>query len=644
MTMFHALRLGWLARVGESPDESSNDRLGRQILVYGGVLMSGGGVLWGALSLGFGLPRPAVVPLGYVVLTALNLWLLARTRNFPRARVVQVLLSLLLPFFFQWSLGGFVASGAMMLWAMLSLVGSLTFSSARESLVWVALYCVLTVVSGLVDARVVAVAPFEPQPPVVRLFFVLNITLISVSVFGLAISLNQRQRSAIVALEAGEATNRELTGQLRAAVLAREEDIERLQAAKAQLGELTATLEKQVQARTAELEAALLRAEAGTRTKGEFLAVMSHEIRTPLNGILGTTELLGLSRLDDEQREHVQLVRRSGQLLLTIINDVLDFSKIEAGKLVLHPRDFDLRAELGGVVGLHRPLAQARGVALELELPAELPTLVRADPDRLLQVVGNLLSNAVKFTHRGRIGVRVSSESVPEGARERISVEVADTGIGMDADALGRLFTPFTQADSSTTRRYGGTGLGLAICARLVERMGGSISAESQPGVGTTFRFDFLVEQATTTTAPEKELSGSEGSGLRVLLVEDNAINQAIGARLLRLQGCHVEVASDGQEAVERARTGEFDLVLMDVQMPVLDGMGATRAIRALPLGHQPRIVALTANAFESDRQACFVAGMDAFLSKPLRLDLLAWELLETREHLRARTLLERSA
>jgi len=642
MTTLQARRLGWFADLGESPGESSNDRLGRQILVLGGVLMSGGGVLWGALALGFGLLRPSVVPLGYVVMTALNLWLLSRTRNFPRARVAQVLLSLLLPFIFQWSLGGFVASGAMMLWAMLSLVGSLTFSTARESLIWVALYCVLTVVSGLIDAQVVAVAPFVPLTPVVRLFFVLNITLISVSVFGLAISLNQRQRSAIVALEAGEATNRELTGQLRLAVLAREEDIERLQAAKAALGELTATLEKQVQLRTAELEAALLRAEVGTRAKGEFLAVMSHEIRTPLNGILGTTELLGLSQLDDEQREHVQLVRRSGQMLLTIINDVLDFSKIEAGKLELHPRDFDLTAELEGVVGLHRPLAQVRGVTLELELAPGLPRRVNADPDRLLQVVGNLLSNAVKFTHHGRISVRVTSE--PENGRERISSEVSDSGIGMDAAALSRLFTPFTQADSSTTRRYGGTGLGLAICARLVERMGGRVSAESQPGVGTTFRFDFLADHATTAAKVPEQLSGSEGTGLRVLLAEDNAINQAIGARLLRLQGCHVEVAGDGQEAVERVRRGEFDLVLMDVQMPLLDGMGATRAIRAMPLSHQPRIVALTANAFESDRQACFVAGMDAFLSKPMRLELLAWELLETRERMRERTLLERSA
>ena len=223
-----------------------------------------------------------------------------------------------------------------------------------------------------------------------------------------------------MALEAGEATNRELTGQLRLAVLAREEDIERLQAAKAALGELTATLEKQVQLRTAELEAALLRAEVGTRAKGEFLAVMSHEIRTPLNGILGTTELLGLSQLDDEQREHVQLVRRSGQMLLTIINDVLDFSKIEAGKLELHPRDFDLTAELEGVVGLHRPLAQVRGVTLELELAPGLPRRVNADPDRLLQVVGNLLSNAVKFTHHGHLGAgERKGAHLERGVRQR---------------------------------------------------------------------------------------------------------------------------------------------------------------------------------------------------------------------------------
>jgi signal transduction histidine kinase/CheY-like chemotaxis protein len=591
----------WRPSIGAHPGEGEHAQLQRHLLLLGGTLMSCGGLVWGGISLWFGLLGPSAVPLGYVLATGANFAWLHVSKNFARARTTQVLLSLLLPFLFQWTLGGFVNSGGVMLWSMIALVGSLTFSSAKNSVGWLAVYCALTLLSGAVDDAAIARAPFTASPQVVRWFFVLNISVISLIVFGLAILLNQRQTEAITGLIEGQRMNRELTEQLKAAA---------------------ASLEEQVHARTTELESALVRAEAGTRTKGEFLAVMSHEIRTPLNGILGTTELLELSHLDREQHDRVRLIRRSGELLLNIINDVLDFSKIEAGKLELTSVAFDLASELDAIVQLHRAEA-APGVEIETVFQPNVPARVTADPTRLAQIVGNLLSNAVKFTHHGRIVLSVAAASRASGSW--LEFALSDTGIGIDPEAQARLFQPFTQADSSTTRRYGGTGLGLAICARLVERMGGAISVESTLGQGTTFRFHIVCEAAAAEPVRTQKGLRSLRSpiSMRVLLAEDNAVNCAIASKLLEAIGCEVVVAGDGERAVELVKQSNFELVLMDVQMPVLDGLAATQAIRAIATLQQPRIVALTANAFESDRHACLAAGMDDFVSKPVRLEEL---------------------
>ena len=593
----------FLTDIGRREDEAANDRNGRQLLVLGAVLMSCGGLVWGTLSILAGARMAASIPLGYVAITLVNLGVLANTRAFPRARLTQLLASLLLPFLFQWALGGFVASGGVMLWSMVSLVGALTFSNARESLVWVGLYCALTIFSGLIEPWLVA--PISLSTGQTRFFFVLNISVISATVFGLVIVINVRQRTAILSLENAES----------------------------RLRELTSNLESQVQARTRELESALVRAEAGTRAKDEFLAMMSHEIRTPLNGILGTTELLALSALDVDQRSYVGLVQRSGDLLLKLLNDLLDFSKIEAGKLELNPTDFDLRREVEGVVGLHTPPARERSIAVTVDWGAGLPARVRADSLRLSQVIGNLLGNAIKFTSEGQVTLSVRSHQV--GARRRLDFTVTDTGIGIEPDHLHRLFRPFSQADGTTTRRFGGTGLGLAICARLVENMGGGITVESQPGIGSTFRFWVLVDESSEQSAqhaPDDPTTGSEGQGLRVLLAEDNPMNQTIGLALLRRLGCEVTLARDGEEALTMVSEQDFELVFMDVQMPRRDGLSATRAIRALDRV-QPRIVALTANAFDEDRNACLQAGMDDFIGKPLKLENLRRQLREARAH-----------
>jgi len=382
-------------------------------------------------------------------------------------------------------------------------------------------------------------------------------------------------------------------------------------------------LEALVVERTAELRDARDRAEAGTLAKSRFLATMSHEIRTPLNGVIGMIELLRGTPLDARQQDYLDSLLQSADTLLAIVNDVLDFSKIEAGRIELEQRGFDPLRLAQDVLTLMRPLADPKGLTLTLRAGA-LPARAVGDPNRLRQVWTNLLSNAIKFTARGEVGMALHAEPLAAGGW-RLHGEVSDTGIGIAESQRDRVFEAFGQADSSTTRRYGGTGLGLAITARLVALMGGSITLSSVPGVGSRFGFTALLAAADPVPAagaaePEAADHPRPLERLRVLVAEDNPVNQTIAITVLERMGITATLVADGRAALQAVADGAFDVVLMDMQMPELDGVQATRAIRALGASvAQPWIIAVTANAFEQDRQRCLAAGMDDFVAKPYK-------------------------
>lgn len=563
-----------IVAIGDRPGDDAEERAKHRLLLFAGTLMSGGGILWGSISAYGGLWEQSLVPYGYVVVTALNFAALAVWKNFRLARLVQVGASILLPFLFQWVLGGFGPSGSMMLWGMVGLIGSLSFEEVGASFRWIILFLVLAVVSAVLEARAVLVVPAGLGGHRLSvIFFGLNFTVVPSVVFGLALYFARSRAAAISSLAK---TNAQLAVSKR------------------------------------EAEEASQRADAANEAKGRFLAVVSHEIRTPLHGVLGLTNLVLDSDLTPRQHDLLTQALVSAESLLAIINDVLDFSKIEAGAVTLERIPFRIDEVLDKLTSAATALAMKRGIEFVLQVEGVPPVLV-GDPTRLGQILINLVSNAVKFTGEGEVVVHLRGER--EGSGIRLEASVRDTGIGIPKEIQSGLFEPFAQADDSTTRRFGGTGLGLSICRHFVELMGGEIAVESEPGVGSTFRFTarFGCGEQGERAIPEQL------DKVRALIVDDNESARDVLSGYLQGFSIAADAVESAEQAIEAVRDVEYGLVLTDLRMPGMDGIELIRRLRDNPRTAKARLLLVTAFGRRQDRENAEKAGADGFITKPVR-------------------------
>ncbi|MCX7165223.1 MAG: response regulator [Rhodocyclales bacterium] len=601
---------------GFLPTDDADLRLKKTALTLVPLIVGPAAFVWGLIYFFLGHSLSASIPMSYAIISTASLAYFFRTKNTHFIQGSQLLLVLLLPFLLMWSLGGFAAGSMVMIWALFSPVAALMFMEKRIALMWFLAYFVLILVSSLIDGYVAAV--IAPLPDLARgIFYLLNMGCGSAGLYLLvSFSIHEEKR----AIESLKDEQRQLN--------ASSADLDRAnQALNAEIAERERVEEELIKARDL--------AEAANIAKSAFLANMSHEIRTPMNGILGMASILRREGVTPKQADRLDTIDRSAQHLLAIINNILDISKIEAGKFVLEEVPIALDSLLANVSSILSERARAKGLSLGVETEPLPPTLV-GDPTRLQQALLNYATNALKFTEHGSVTLRIRRQSETEDS-VLVRFEVQDTGIGITPEALSRLFSAFEQADNSMTRKYGGTGLGLAITRRLAELMGGDAGVDSTPGVGSTFWFTARLKKGSgtvltrTATNADGEMLIRQGyGGSRILVVDDEPINREVARMLLEDTGLVIDTAEDGAEAIALAQKTAYAIILMDMQMPKVNGLEATRQIREMPGYRDTPIIAMTANAFAEDRARCFEAGMNDFLTKPFDPDTLFTTLLRS--------------
>jgi signal transduction histidine kinase/ActR/RegA family two-component response regulator len=567
--------IDFLKKVGVADTDTEEDILQKNFMLYLGCAMSVGGIVWGTICISLGLILQCTIPYGYAVLTFFNFCRFNKTKNFNSTRFIQVLLSLFLPFAFQFVMGGFVASGGAMLWAIISLITALTFISFRNAFYWLSLYILFTITMGIIDKY--SVLAYEPSSTISSTFFVINFIFISSIVFGLSYYFIGSRISALQNAEEAK----------KNAVIA-------------------------------------------SKSKSEFLANMSHEIRTPLNGVIGFIDVLKNTKLDDTQKQYLNTVGQSAHSLLNIVNDILDFSKVESGKFELSFDKTNLRDMGEQLINLTSITAKEKGLKLLLKISEKVPDFIVADEQRLRQVFINLMGNAIKFTKEGEIelAIDVISKSKEESF---IRFAVRDTGIGINKQYQEKIFEAFSQEDNTTTKKYGGTGLGLTISNKMLELMGSKLNLTSEVGKGSLFYFDASFKIADETidnnigSIALKAQLQQEEKIKKILVAEDNKVNMMLSKLFLAEIFPNAEIieVANGIEAIAKTNLHKPDIIFMDVQMPEMNGLEATAEIRKYEVASRTLIIALTAGVTNGEMEKCLNAGMDDYVSKPFTKESL---------------------
>ncbi|MEM7038949.1 MAG: response regulator, partial [Bacteroidota bacterium] len=575
--------------IGNLPNDNSEVKFRKKFLIDLGLFMSCGGIFWGILALSLSLPMQSLLPFGYIVLTIINFTAFYYYKNFKVAEFVQTLISILLPFFQQWAMGGFSASGAVMLWSLIGIVASLSHGNARSSIQWLVFYMALTLFSALIDSSLIENRPVVPEWFPIFLFG-FNIGMISLPIFGVAWFL----------LKKVQKTNQELLLKYEAEEKLKEE------------------------------------AERTAKFRSQFLANMSHEIRTPMNGVVGMLDILSRDTdLDAQQKEYVGVIKRSSSDLMMILNDVLDLSKLESGQMKIRKAEVVFEQIIEKVLGLFAAKATEKGLTLRAEFVDRIPYKIEGDGLRLTQILSNLVGNAIKFTEKGEVLIRISVQS--SGNPIQIKAEVIDSGMGVSPENQKVLFNAFQQLDQSSTKSIGGTGLGLAICKNLVHRMNGDIGIVSETGEGSNFWFTFEAavleehakEQPVKQVKRKPDIPQTDAVfGLKVMVVDDDEVNLMVAERILLHLGCTATTVDSGKEALVEFEADEYDLILMDIQMPEMDGVETTKRLKRSQQTVPP-IIGLSANAMEGDAEKYMAQGLDDYLHKPVTLEDLGAKLAE---------------